>query len=992
MHSTLEKIKNKVGRRSSEPAVIDRSLSLSPLNPRSLVSTNPVIIVHDDTPKVPSNFRLRAHSITNGADNLSTHRSASKKLTRELIKQETSSVIDKKLHQLLSELGLQHPFPLKTSKSTSSGSSSKSVKVSVANTNDCIYLALSLSASFTYADVENGGADVLEALAMTDAYGRRDSNGVAEIAARSDPSLDSVSNTDDRIQSFRSPQYLCTKIDSDTPIPHVFAVVVELTKECAIRDFKIDFLSCVQILWPLSDIHNRSHLKEKFKIGLFEWNTSLANADFYINTQNSSDTKNRKIDHQELAERTQHYKLTSVHDLAEGVEHPRGVDLNNSTSIASDAFSLHSSSGLFETYKAGLYVFLVPILFPPHMPASIVSVNGSLNHKLSVSMTKSSEKFNRRSKIASYYNLPMVRTPPSFANSIADKPIYVNRVWNDALQYVITFPRKYISLGSEHTINVKLVPLVKDVILKRIKFNVLERITYVSKDLRREYEYDDEDPYLLKKSTDNKTRERVVHVCELRTRHKSSYTSLSEPYKEEVIKCPDNNLLFSCYEPNDDPALQDPLSRPLKSTMVTSPLDINIALPFLTTRSDKIMQTSSVEDAAPFRPKRSSSAIRDSVLGQPLCPSSPVIGSLETHISHQPESGVPDEIDENELKLDSSAFMNETNRSALENIQQGFTSISKALAPDSNFRHIQVSHRLQVCFRISKPDPKDNYRMHHYEVVVDTPVVLLSAKCNEESIQLPQYDEINHDTALSPPPPSQRGITFRTPSYNHNGVSIRRLDPEVDEELPTFEEAISATASPRMRSFSVAEDPLSRSNSIKLDAAPSYENSIGNAEDYIPPLNIDDLVVDPKAPNRPRKKSSLRDALTNSFAPPAPRENSVSDLQDPLSRGGISDLTSEDTSSGTLDLSSSLGEVSGAKNPVRDDQSSISSHATRDNPEETGTESIFTQETNFEQKLPLLQNTSTENVNPRRPQSNLAKMLTQTLNEGQLVQEFYHAY
>ena len=46
-------------------------------------------------------------------------------------------------------------------------------------------------------------------------------------------------------------------------------------------------------------------------------------------------------------------------------------------------------------------------------------------------------------------------------------------------------------------INVKLLPMVKDVVIKRIKFNVLERITYVSKNLSREYDYDSEDPIVF---------------------------------------------------------------------------------------------------------------------------------------------------------------------------------------------------------------------------------------------------------------------------------------------------------------------------------------------------------------------------------------------------------------------------------------------------------------------------------------------------------------
>lgn len=201
-----------------------------------------------------------------------------------------------------------------------------------------------------------------------------------------------------------------------------------------------------------------------------------------------------------------------------------------------------------------------------------------------MNFNKTSDKLNRKLKVSASYNVPMVRTPPNFANSIADKPIYVNRVWNDAVHYMITFPRKYVSLGSEHVINVKLVPLVKHVVVKRIKFNVLERITYVSKNLLKEFDYDSEDPYNLHpKSKENKVRERVVALCELKTKSKNSSSTVGDPYKEEVIKCPENNLLFSCYEPESD---LNPRRRnqgkdnDKDKTMIASPLDINVALPF----------------------------------------------------------------------------------------------------------------------------------------------------------------------------------------------------------------------------------------------------------------------------------------------------------------------------------------------------------------------------------------------------------------------------
>uniref|UniRef100_A0A0L0P308 Arrestin C-terminal-like domain-containing protein n=1 Tax=Candidozyma auris TaxID=498019 RepID=A0A0L0P308_CANAR len=1021
----FERLKQKVTRRQSEPALLD----LPPLpfgNRRALTSTNRTIVISDDPhPRhLPLVLRLRGSSLSSNAAALEVPgrlRLVLKKQAKELIKHETSQVVGKKLHSILADLGLQQPFPLTTSNNSLQGPQSKLIRTFVANTNDCIYLPPALLASFTYDDVENGGTviptgegesgDALE----SDARGEFAEFELGLPAFREwEPSQLALPGELRllALKLFYSPNHLCTEIDADLPIPHVFAFIIELTKETAVRDVKFDFQSCVLTLWPTGDPHNHYHQKEKFKIGSFEWNSSLSDADYYINTENSNDAKISKIGPNELAQRTKRYRLVSVRELADDVDpvnHPRKSFLvNQDTSTFSDAVSIASTSAPQENAKAGLYVFLLPLVFPPHMPASVTSINGSLVHRLTMSMTKISEKLNRKSKVYSFYNLPMVRTPPSLANSVADKPIYVNRVWNDAMHYIITFPKKYVALGSEHTINVKLIPLMKDVILKRIKFNVLERITYVSKDLRREYEYDSDDPYLMRNPADGKIRERVVHLCELKTKFRSNYTG-AEPFKEEVIKCPDNNLLFSCYEPKDDPALDDPLAKPEKSTLIASPLDINIALPFLTTRTDKILMSASNEDplGSASIPRRSMSLGREAIQNGQMCPSSPVIGTLETQISHHPNDAISDDVDDNVLKLDSSALM-EDHKSSRENVQQGYTTAQKALAPDSNFRHIQITHRLQVSFRISKPDPKDNNRMHHYEVVVDTPLVLLSAKCNETSIQLPKYDEIGTDIiAESSAPPERRGISFRTPSYSHNGVSIKPLDPEGDDRLPSFEEAISASASPVMRSFSVAEDPLSRSNSVSFAGpAPAYEDSLpgSRVDDFIPTLQIDDLVIDSNVAPVPRKPSTIKAALGNSFAATSSASNERSDndlsyvphTRDDRYRdeGEPASILSSDSASEAVSSNDTMStSTSHGSSGDRLNSHDIGSVSPRTRPHhKNGCERRNESFSHGISTMPLLKNVSVEHVGDDTAQRNeLARILSTDLGDPKQL-GFPHAY
>jgi hypothetical protein len=344
--------------------------------------------------------------------------------------------------------------------------------------------------------------------------------------------------------------------------------------------------------------------------------------------------------------------------------------------------------------------------------------------------------------------------------------------------------------------------------------------------------------------------------------------------------------------------------------MVASPLDINIALPFLTTRNDKIIQTSNDEEQLRKLSTSSSPASRKaSIMSMPdapnaaYTPSSPIIGALGTNLSHNHSELFKNDEDHELLTPDSSALMHEISHNHFkENIQHGFTNVGRALYPDSNFRNIQIYHRLQVCFRISKPDPGDNNKMHHYEVVVDTPLILLSSKCNEESVQLPKYDEIDiqepsgTSPGLQPSATNQSSVSFRTPNYDRShvgystnkngevrgkGFSIKPWDQSASVDgLPSFEEATSPMTSPITRSFSVSEDPLSRVPSISIDSPvspndpPAYDPT--TSPFYGDPLNIDAVVNDAAVENAAVGRSSrLRTSLVNSFAPPMAPSSSL---------------------------------------------------------------------------------------------------------------------
>lgn len=924
----LDILKRK-SRRASDSSLVDR-LSFSERrnslsNPMIVISETNTIkrspslshVTLDDAQDIQATRRLRANSLSIMSQTRSRSRSASrpvtKKRAKELIKQETSIVALKKLHLLLHEMGLQDPIPIDLYKSSSSGSKSSTASIYVANSSNCIYLPPATSASFTYEDVDNGGIPEGRSGSVTgDQTLSEELTLLERETSEAAPPVYS-SNVPPHLLQFKSPNFLCTKIDSDIPIPHTFAVIIDLNKPTNVRDLKFVFQSCTSILWPTGEIGTKGHSKEKFKIGMLEWNTSLGEADFFANRFNSNDTRCGDTSPELLAERTRQYKLASISNT------------DTSELQTDDASSAHNNDTI---YPEGLYVFLLPILLPEHIPPSITTINGSLEHTLSVLFSKTSDKLNRKVKLQAAYNIPMVRTPPSLANSVSNKPIFVDRVWNDSLHYTITFPRKYVPLGSEHPINIKLIPLVKDVVVKRIKFNILERITYVSQSMAREYDYDGEDPFQLHQGTDNKTRERIVSVCELKTKSKANTTSLV-PYKEELIKCPDNNLLFSCYEPELSDSRVENYSDNIenfrvnamrlntsigddttRSTMIASPLDINIALPFLTTKADKnniverpveYKNHQTRPSHTPNTSRRASLNIQSNDHGIIYSPASPTIGTLETNISHShADHGYLSDEDPDFITPDYSTFLN--SQSSKQNLKHGYTSVPRALYPDSNFRHIQVHHRLQICFRISKPDDTVESKMHHYEVVVDTPLVLMSSQCNEDAIQLPTYDASgSHE---------QPEVSFNEPDYQGNGVTISKYDPLAPDTLPSFEEAVSAPTSPLMRSASI-EEPLSSIPSISplgpapLGPAPAYENVSSTSVDSVfGQLSIDD-VVQHDSSNLAMRQSTIRSSLSSSFATPSHRpadhdHQQESELgRDNETVATSSSLTTADSSEGT---------------------------------------------------------------------------------------------
>ncbi|ODV82526.1 hypothetical protein CANARDRAFT_205045 [[Candida] arabinofermentans NRRL YB-2248] len=462
------------------------------------------------------------------------------------------------------------------------------------------------------------------------------------------------------------------------------------------------------------------------------------------------------------------------------------------------------------------------------------------------------------------YELPIVRLPPSDATSTLNKSIYVNKIWNDSLNYELLLPKKYIQLSPRSGISdnfmkattfvlqMKLIPLVKNLSLKRIKVNVVEKITYVSKDKKYETEVGTVDRTGIK--------ERTATLLEIKTKEKGASSALNT----QVIKgCVNDNLMTCCYNngkintndhsnnnksrsrsgsmnilhPNskrmsryqESSGSSNTVNNEDEETIITNPVKLQCPISFIANDDTKFV----------------------SEIHQALCKGS-------TDISDLGESGNGDDLSifsvtsHNTLDNTSSVAMNDEDGN--NNSNSGWLSKSPILSPmlapkkstankpslkeeeknsefsfypDITFHNINIRHRLQICFRISKPDDvlknsDGEPKMHHYEVIVDTPIVFVSPFCVQDNLELPSYDYAVKANGFNDNDNHRDNSETEFKFVRHNE------DDDVEEEgLPTFEEAILLPSSPMLSSYSVSNDLSNTTDSTTMLSQSPF--SIGSA-------------------------------------------------------------------------------------------------------------------------------------------------------------------
>ncbi|CDK27800.1 unnamed protein product [Kuraishia capsulata CBS 1993] len=547
-----------------------------------------------------------------------------------------------------------------------------------------------------------------------------------------------------------------------------------------------------------------------------------------------------------LAQVQHHFTLQLERLALPALQPPAAVFLSTSPHRLSNNFddlepSLSPVTSNMSTGGGGSSIFAS---LSPKTSGSFLKSLGNHNTAPKRKLSMRSKQPTGNSSLLSYnYRLPIIRLPPSDSATTLNKSIYVNKVWNDAMNYEILFPKKYVQLSpasgvaddimrpSTFNLQVKIIPLIKTLSVKRVKVNILEKITYISQD--QKYEVD------VGKTDSSGIKERTITLFEVKTKEKGPSTAL----KTEIIKgCVNDNLLTSCFNNghlNRQPTSQQPTHRNRShSNSFFSHGNNNSSSSTNVIKSnapDDIVITNPVKITSPlvFQAADDFDFIKD--LHQNIIESRTDIADLveedengeeltsifsngsQTNLSPQASNNsavIDDELDTGGSTLRSifsksslvkSPILGEIVGNTSRKSSFGANTVPKnshknsgapdsGLYPDCSFHNVKIRHRLQICFRISKPEDKrpengDPVKMHHYEVIVDTPLVLVSPFCVGESIELPSYDSV-----IQGPPKFSIGVANAV-DYESGEIIF---DNDQPERLPSFNEAVLQPASPMM--------------------------------------------------------------------------------------------------------------------------------------------------------------------------------------------------
>jgi hypothetical protein len=638
----------------------------------------------------------------------------------------------------------------------------------------------------------------------------------------SDQSNENLNNNSETIL-----QEQFTHHEDNDLVSHTFAIVLTLYKSTPICSIKAQLRSVCSIQWPKGLPCDHNIKNESFEMGGCSWDLNLSNYNYFVPSvasdnisydsyEDAIDDSDKFLTEQRIP--VSRFEMKSMDQITKSGYVQKQQD---------DPFvigALNSQSSV--NYPPGDYIFCLPMQFDPSISESLSTLKSNTNYTLRTIVTTKGKNYALGEHVVN-----ILRGPPPIGESTANKPIYINKVWNRALNYEISFPKKYVTIGEQLPMKLNFSPLEKGVVIKRIKINVIEKITYVSKN--QEYEYDEERIEYEDGYYKTKKKDKLITLFELKT-HPRLTTAIRDEVVDDITS---DNLLTSCYH-------KEPES--LDNTEITGNLGIRCYLPFIKPHKTTKQSNLSKEliRSIFFTEKQNNQVNRD----------------LKTTVKN------------NEVKLNTTAHIAERT--------DGF------FADCDNNRFIKIEHKLQISLRISKINSKDS-KVHHYEVMIDTPIYLLNSLCVDENIQLPEYESGRQERLptfeeatspfssplLAPQVTLSQGLegneivnclsrtsTMATGSYDEVFDQIDSLMND-NSSLSLNDRRLSVTKSEILNSFrrtlshpngGTATDGYTNGNSSDdseagfPDEPPSYGDSIpllsdGEEEDTIDSLNSDHL-------------------------------------------------------------------------------------------------------------------------------------------------------
>ncbi|CAI4054719.1 hypothetical protein SKDZ_02G0090 [Saccharomyces kudriavzevii ZP591] len=715
--------------------------------------------------------------------------------------------------------------------------SNEYLNVSISTSGESVFLPTVSSNDDEYLARLNGlndGTDDAEEDIFLDGVDQQGNNihsPTMTAAARNDEDTNANRDTllrenisEDHTNTTSDPNSRSIEIDGSM-VSYSIAVILSVKKPTQFTGMQLELCSRVKVFWNTGVPPTKTFNEEFYNAASMKWNLDNENFNLFVPLSISPD--DQMIENNTNDRQIRLFKNIPTEERLYLDKTKTRYTLLNTIDVKKNYL-----------YQPGDYVFLVPVVFSNHIPETIYLPSARVSYRLklatkainkkgfyhqdsnsphsivspdsssSLSSTTSSLKLTETesaqahkkisntlfSKVKNHlhmsshqlkneesteeeifaeYPIRVIRTPPPVAVSTANKPIYINRVWTDSLSYEISFAQKYVSLDSEVPIKIKLAPICKNVCVKRIHVSITERITFVSKGY--EYEYDQTDPvakdpynpYYLDFAS-KRRKERSVSLFEIRTKEKGS-----RALREEIVENSFNDNLLS-YSPIDDDS--NSKGNQKEKLGITEPIIIETQLSFpkyedLDKRTAKIIPPYGI-DAYTSIPNPEHAAASGPSHRRPS-----VIGFLSGHKN-------PKNHDEGEKPIYDPKFhvtKIKSNSGLPIKTHTRLNMPKRGLYLDSlHFSNVYCRHKLEIMLRISKPDPESPSKLRHYEVLIDTPIFLVSELCNSGNMELPTYDMA-----------TMEGENNRTSLSINNDFFGMTCPPP-----PTFEEAISVPASP----------------------------------------------------------------------------------------------------------------------------------------------------------------------------------------------------